>query len=306
MLKADLHVVTAISNPVRYRSRYALYRQVAKRITDGGAILWTIELALGDRPFMVTEDDNPRHIRVRSPFELWHKENLLNIAISRLPLDARYIAWIDADIQFARPDWVTETIEQLQHHDIVQMFSHAQDVGPNYEPNGTPHVGFMYSFVHGLLHGEPHTYSAHAHPGYAWAGRREALDRLGGLVDWAILGSADTHMALALIGEEPINPTMPLSAAYKRRTQIWKNRADELIQKNVGYVAGTLNHFWHGKKRDRKYRDRWQILVQAGYDPDLDIKLDSQGVLQLTPGNLKLRDGIREYMRLRNEDSIDT
>ena len=131
---APLYVVTPIANPSRYRSRYTLYRDFEKYIGDAGAILHTVEAAYGDRDFVVTDAANPRHIQVRTHHEVWHKENLINIGVSRLPADWKYVAWIDADVQFARPDIVTETIHQLQHFSVVQMFAHATDLGPKHEP----------------------------------------------------------------------------------------------------------------------------------------------------------------------------
>ena len=80
-----LHVVTAISNPCRYASRYRLYRAFEKHMADSGAILTTVECAFRDRPFEITEPDNRFHIQVRTNDDLWHKENLLNLGISRLP-----------------------------------------------------------------------------------------------------------------------------------------------------------------------------------------------------------------------------
>lgn len=37
--------------------------------------------------FSATQADNPRHIQVKAEHPLWHKENLLNIAIKHLPQD---------------------------------------------------------------------------------------------------------------------------------------------------------------------------------------------------------------------------
>jgi hypothetical protein len=197
-----LHVVTAISNPIRFKSRYGLYRDFEKRVIDAGANLTTVEVAYGDRPFEITYKGHTDHLQIRSRHELWHKENMLNLGIAHavhVHPNAQYIAWVDADVQFARPDWAAETVHQLQHYDFVQMFSHAQDMGPDYQPLER-HVGFMYAHQHGLLKGQPYTYAGQGHPGYAWAARRDALDKVGGLIDWAILGAGDTHMALALIG----------------------------------------------------------------------------------------------------------
>jgi hypothetical protein len=48
-------------------------------------------------------------------------------------------------------------------------------------------------------------------------------------------------------------------------------------------------------------------VEQSGaIDPDLDLKRDWQGLWQLTDHNPELRDGLRAYARLRDEDSPDT
>ncbi|WP_205249362.1 hypothetical protein, partial [Escherichia coli] len=91
--------------PVRYKSRYDLYKKFEKYVKDSGAILYTTEMAFGDRPFEITEANNHQHIQVRSFHELWHKENMLILAIANLPADWEYVAWVDADIVFSRRDW---------------------------------------------------------------------------------------------------------------------------------------------------------------------------------------------------------
>lgn len=65
-----LYVVTTISNPNRYYTRYKLYQAFEDMVEDAGGILYTIELALRDRHFEVTKPDNPRHIQLRSPSQL--------------------------------------------------------------------------------------------------------------------------------------------------------------------------------------------------------------------------------------------
>src|SRR5688572_1018355 len=120
---STLYVVTAISNPCRYNSRYQLYQKFAKMVQDSNAILITVETAFGNRPFVVTQPGNNYHIQLRTNHEIWHKENMINLGIARLPLDWQYVAWIDADANFSNPDWVNETLNQLQHYHIVQMFS---------------------------------------------------------------------------------------------------------------------------------------------------------------------------------------
>ena len=117
------------------------------------------------------------------------------------------------------------------------------------------------------------------HTGYAWAARRSAISDLGGLGDIGILGSGDRHMAYALLGQVDKSFPVGISKSYTTYWNRWQERAEKYIQRKVGVVPGTVNHYWHGSKQHRRYQDRWKILVQDGYDPDLDIKYDVQGVL---------------------------
>lgn len=330
-ITAPLYVVTVISNPQRFRTRYELFRAFEKQCLDAGAIPYTVEMQLRDRHFEVTEPDNPCHIQLRNPSEIWHKENLVNIGIRHLPADWEYVAWVDADVVFARPDWVNETLHQLQHYNVVQMWSHAQDMGPNFEPIGQAFESFLYSIAidrefpsylsdtvsltqdcagSGAPYGEAHGRSRMAdghlwHSGYAWAARRSAISDVGGLGDLAVLGSADHHMAAALVGKVERTIHHGMSPAYKQYWERWQALAMKHIKGNVGYVPGTLLHNWHGAKRHRKYVDRWKILVDHQYDPGLDITRDVQGLITLTDRLPGLRDDIRRYFQQRNEDSVD-
>jgi hypothetical protein len=123
----ELHVVSVVFNPLRFASRYYLLKDFKKHVQCSGAIVHVAEAAQGDRPWEVTTVEDLQW-RVRD--ELWLKESMINAAVARLPDDWQYVAWVDADITFLRPDWVQETIQQLQHHAVVQMFEYAQDLDP--------------------------------------------------------------------------------------------------------------------------------------------------------------------------------
>lgn len=305
--RKPLYVVTCVSNPVRYASRYDLYRKFKKQVEDAGAILYTVEMAFGDRPFEVTERDCPRHVQVRSHYELWHKENMLNLGIQALPDDWEYVAWIDADVMFSNPNWVSETVEQLQHYMFVQMFSHATDLDPRGAPMKT-HTGFVHDWYHDTSKFNPGGGYQEGHPGYAWAARREALDAVGGLIDWAILGSADRHMACAMIGRGDASFDADVSKHYKHGVRDWEARCTRRIKRDIGYMSGTILHAWHGSKANRHYNSRWKILVEHKFNPWDDIFRDTQGLYQLEDDTDKigLRDAVRKYFRSRHEDSIET
>jgi hypothetical protein len=307
---SKFHVLTVVSNPVRYQSRYDLYDIFSEDIQRKGAQLWTVEMQTGSRRHQITKPGEPKHIQVHSssiPGELWHKENLVNLGIahiSRQCPDWRYVAWVDADIKF-EAGALEETVHALQHWDIVQMWSHAIDFGPEGETMQT-HQGYMYCYWKGIELEAKNGYSKGGHPGFAYAIRRESLNRLGRIIDWGVLGSADRHMACALVGRVEDSVHGDCHPGYHRWLQIWQERAERHIKRNVGYVPGTIRHMWHGRKADRGYSSRWRILVRHQFNPDTDLKLDVSGVWQLvseTPRQLRLRDDIRKYFRARREDA---
>lgn len=305
MPEADkLWVVAVISNPARYRSRYELFKKFKRSCEVAGANLIIVETALGDRPFELTEPNDIHHVQLRTTDEIWHKENMINLGVQRLPQDWKYVAWIDADIEFMRHDWPEEIVHQLQHYQIIQLFQNAVDLGPTGEVIKS-HEGFMYSYLNGKPMPSKEYNYPHWHPGYGWACTRETFEELGGLFDTAILGSADHHMAWALVGKVIDYAPKFISPAYKRRLLTWQERANVHVNKNVGFMPGTIFHHWHGKKKDRKYTERWQILIKHGYDPDQDLMRDWQGLYHLSDKGERMRNDLRRYFHVRNEDSID-
>ncbi len=300
-MRADLlHVVTAISNPIGWESRIRLYRAFEQHMLESGVRLTTVECAYGDQPFVLAERSGVSHVRVRAKSLVWTKENLINIGISRLPQDWRYVAWLDADVAFRRQNWASETVRALQQYDVVQPWTDCYDLGPRDE-----HMLAHRSFCRQWTDGEPIGPGPYrfAHPGYAWAATRVALDHLGGLLDTAALGAADHHMALALVGRA--NQSLPgnLQPGYIRPIMEWQSRANRHIAGNIGSIPGTIEHFWHGAKERRRYVDRWQILVRNQFDPFTDLKRNVWGVFELAGNKPRLRRDIDTYMRQRDEDS---
>lgn len=313
-----LYVVTALENPLRYRSRYRNYWDFHKHVTDSGAILITVELALGDRPFEITEPGNAHHVQIRTRDEMFRKEGLQNLGAERLPLGARYVAFVDADMIFSRGDWCQETLHLLQHYDIIQMFSHYIDLGPAQQVIRQPTPSVLYSYYQGDTQvlpnpdlvqsygGSTNNYLPGA-TGLAWAYRIEALDALGRLMDRAILGSADWYMCYALLQRDDFRlkeETAKVTPHYRDYLYSWITNAQR-IKANVGYMEGLAIHKWHGPKAKRGYSTRWKILEDNNFDPIVDLITSHQGVYNWTGNKPKLRDEVRKYLRSRNEDSTE-
>jgi hypothetical protein len=298
--KVYLDVVAVVSNPVEYESRYRLYRDFCERIKKEPQVrLFTVELQHRNKPFITDAC-----LKLRTSDELWHKENMINIAVHHLPANWEYFAWIDADIEFQRKDWVAQTLRQLQHYDIVQLFSHAVDLGPDGEIMDT-HNSFCYQWSQNLLGESKQPYKKFHHTGYGFAMRREMYDNLGGLMEFPILGAADHHMCKAWIGKIEESFPQNIHPNYKALCLNYQKRCNLHLKQNIGYVPGTIFHYWHGKKANRKYQERWQILIRNEYDPLMDIKKDSNNLWRLEGNKPKFRDDLRAYFRVRNEDSID-
>ena len=138
------------------------------------------------------------------------------------------------------------------------------------------------------------------HPGFAWAITRKAYDKMGGLYENSILGAGDHNMALCLIGLGLNSLNGNTTDAYKQDVLNFQDRAKGL---RLGYTPGIIRHFFHGKKINRRYGDRWQILIKFAYDPSRHITRGRDGLICPTTNcPSKLLDEIMEYFRGRDED----
>jgi hypothetical protein len=317
VLREPLHVLTTVFNAQRYRSRWSLAENFGKMVGEQpAALLYIAEVAFGAREFVLTDPANPRHLQLRvdSHDEVWQKERSLNLLAQRLPADWKYVAWVDGDVSFARPDWADETRHVLQHHPVVQMWSQANDMNVHHEimkqaqsfgeclrqdlelpARPGPGTATYYGAARG-----PQTYW---HSGYAWATHRYVWDALGGLLDRAICGAADWHMAWGMLNQIEKTVSVGYSARYKDYLREWGANAWRVVRGDVGVVPGLLLHSWHGPKAARGYNTRNSILVDHQYDPHAHIRPDWQGLWRLAEGTVPLRRALRAYFRERDEDA---
>jgi len=310
-LRSDntLHVVAVVSNPERYHSRYRLAHDFIGRMRTTPCVqLHVVEAAHGDREHEVAghaEEAGASALRLRTTTNAWTKENMINLGVRHLlPADWRYLAWVDADVEFRNEGWAQETLHQLQHFAVVQPWQHCADLGHLGAIMQT-HTSFGYRTQAGeriqRWSGEPYPYG---HSGFAWACTRAFWEQVEGLPDFCILGSADHHAAWAMIGDVDSTIHGGMSPAFFRRLREWQARAVRVTHGEVGFTVGRIEHAFHGPKGRRYYRERWQILVDHGFDPDADLMKDAQGVVHIV-GKPALEAAIRKYNRSRHEDSIE-
>lgn len=296
-----LYVVTSIFNPEEYQSRYRLYRNFADYLKQFANVeLWTVELIFEGQEFAVTRADCPQHIQLKTDEVLWYKENLLNIGIQHLPTDAEYIAWIDADIVFENDDWANDTITALDQYPFVQMFEEACDLGPNGEVIGRD-KSFIYKWLNGNV--DP---KKRGRSGLAWAATRDALDCVGGLIDWGIVGSGDWFMAFSLTEQITDSSLDSKSGGFSGQAiQAWADSCKKCVAGNVGYVPGLVKHNWHGKKSNRGYNWRWRILSENKFNPIEDLGYRENGLIKLKSHKPQLLEDIKQYFQSRDEDDTE-
>ena len=284
--KEKLYVVTSIFNPDGQEIRYKLYRDFKKYINSfPNTILVTIELAFGDSPFAVTDSSDPYNIQLRTDTILFYKENLLNIAFKTLPKDAK-VAWIDADIEFKNVNWVNDTIKALDTYKFVQLLDGCESLGPDNEIIIYDR-GFVYNWIH-----KPDTPKKRGRSGLAWASAIKTLESVGWLIDWDIVGASDWFLVFGLTNQKLMADT-----PCKKKNEKWSELVKQYVNANVGYIEGTVVHFFHGWPSDRGYVTRGKILIDNHFDPDVDVGYREGGLMYFSTEKPKLQQGIIEYFK---------
>jgi hypothetical protein len=299
-IEEKLNVIIVISNPCLYAKRYILLKEFVKRIEneEENVNLFIVEMAYSNQKFIVTNKNNKNHLQLKTDVPLWHKENMINLAVKYLlPSNYKAFAWIDADIEFENNSWALDTLKILNgSRDVVQIFSHCVDMSDN-NTNLNLFNSFGYSFAKNKKYLKGLDYW---HPGYAWAITRKAYEKIGGLYEKGILGSGDNIMALAFIGKCHIINNVNYSNDYNNSMLEFQLKASKL---RLGYVPGVIRHHYHGSKKNRGYTERWKILMKYNYMPTTDITYDKTGIIIPTetfPPEFK--QDIMNYFLERKED----
>jgi hypothetical protein len=302
-IEDKLHVIIVVSNPCLFARRFILLKEFVQRVEleEPNIYLYIVELAYGKEKFYVTNEKNKRHLQLRTEHVLWHKENMVNVGIKKLlPPDWKAVAWVDADIEFENTTWAMDTLKVLNgSKDIVQLFSHCVDMNQYGQAmNVFPSFGFQYT--------KKLPYSKKPvnfwHPGYAWACTRKFYEKIGGLYEQGILGSGDNIMALSFIQKVEYASNKDYTKEYADSMYDFQEKTKLL---RIGYIPGVIRHYYHGSKKNRNYENRWKILINYGYKPDLHFTKDANGILipksECPEGLLK---EIINYFKSRNDDEM--
>jgi hypothetical protein len=284
---------------MRYESRRRNYLLFAERVrASPGVRLLTIECAFGDGPFEL--DAAEASIQVRAEKPLWIKENLLNLGWARV--DTPYIAWIDNDVIFQDPAWGEQTVAALRDYALIQPWSSVHFLDPDGQDLGNGVGAFCKVHQHGYV---PFCRGRCCHTGFAWAARREVLEKTEGLLEELIVGGADHLMAAALFGHDRalwMRWTGADAGAYPERLEAWCRTFRAAVGQDIAYLRGDIHHLFHGKLGNRKYVTRHAITTAHGFDAAVHLRKNADGVNQIVglPG---LCDDLQDYFQGRQEDA---
>ena len=264
--------------------------------------VYGVELYLkGQTPEMA---DRPgwRCIQVKKAAILWQKEALLNMAEKMVPDEYDIIAAIDADVEFANPNWHADTLRAMQFHPVAQMFSTAL---------WTDRRGNIIKRRHAVTRLGLDMDKWTTHPGFAWAFTREFYRAMGGWYDVAPMGAGDTLLCVAL-QKKPL-PKKWMEHAYsylgprnRDHFDAWAKQVRETFRGHAaGYVPGDVIHEWHGDLVNRRYHERAKWI--EGYDVRKHTRRTRAGYLvwsMFAPAKLKA--DMIAYFIGRDEDGKTT
>ena len=301
-IEEKLNVIIVISNPCLYARRYILLKEFVKRMEEeeNDVNLFVVEMTYGNQKFCVTNSDNKNHLQLNTEIPIWHKENMINLAVKYLlPPTYKAFAWIDADIEFENSTWALDTLKILNGcKDVVQLFSHCIDMS-DCNTNLNIFNGFGYSY------NKNKKYSSKGldywHSGYAWAITRKAYEKIGGLYEKGILGSGDSIMALSFIGKSNYMNNVGYNNDYNNSMLEYQKNACKL---RLGYVTGIIRHHYHGSKQNRQYTERWKILIKHQFSPIHHICYNEIGIMCVSENvSQEFKDDILNYFKERKEDN---
>jgi hypothetical protein len=283
----DTAVIVCHFSPIGFRRPAENARRVVSDMRESGIPVYSIELVHeGRKPELVDPD-----LRVSARSFMFHKENLMNLMLGRVPDKYSKVVFLDADVRFNDREWIDRVSVSLDGADIIQPMEWCfwsstrskMSAAEQLSRGGRLDVG-------------------HTHPGFATAARRDWLDRVGGLYDMAVVGNGDAclwhavaqHMGLGF----PEDSASPYLSKYRSLGE-YVGRVSA-TKPRVGSMRGCFaGHMPHGTAKKRGYVERHSL-----FEKDISVGANSDGVHEWSdPSNDAT---MLSYFASRDEDNLTT
>jgi hypothetical protein len=153
--------------------------------------------------------------------------------------------------------------------------------------------------------------------GFGWAARAEVLQKVA-LFEGAVVGGGDKLIYIASLANDfSVSEFQDLSQsrfscsvcghknrseAYRDKLLAWAQRWSAAVDGKVDYARLHLTDMYHGKRDDRGYMTRHDILYRNNFDPDEDLVRDESGCLAWRGDKDALKREVEAYFLSRRED----
>ena len=142
---------------------------------------------------------------------------------------------------------------------------------------------------------------------------------INGAEDAAVIGGGDRLIFLASYAHDKwarqtaarwfksVNPTCPrcghqdVADRWHAGYSNWARRWSQAVQGKVGYANTLIRDFYHGTHASRLYGNRTQVLLRQNFDPEEDLRLNSDGGYEWRSHKPKLHEDLRTYIFLRTD-----
>jgi len=281
------------------------YSRFMAGMRSHGVEVYCVEGVLkGERPILPS-GDRVMHYELKDI--LWQKERLLNLGIAALPADIDAVGWFDADLLFHCDDFQETILATLDRSPVIQPWQITEwlDADGHFVLWAGKHrwIESMAAVNWGRPLNRKVTSPRQAHPGLAWAARREIIDSIGGLFDQHPIGGGDAMMAISFWGKWDVRYLEQYNEPMRRACIEWGQRAHRLVQGNVGFVDAAVSHLWHGSKKSRGYASRNRDLCQLGVDPATHLELADNGTWRWSATTPRaIVEYVTEYFAGRRDD----
>jgi hypothetical protein len=270
-----------------------------------------------NQTYIITDPNNPNHLQLTAETILWTKENMINIAVNKLlPNDYKAFAFIDANLKFLNINWAEETLKILNSCDILQPFTNGYNLDNFNMINKKSKQ--LYSALYVWINKNALNYKTNiennnlnikigkqkTHPGWAWAITRKTYEQINVIYEFGIIGGGDSILARSIMEPNFMFKNPPYkhcSIAFKKSLFDYQCKFNNVT---VGYTPGTILHYYHGSLENRKYGDRWDIIIFNNYNPYTFIKKNNCGMYEATINFPELlKNQIIQYFAGRDEDN---
>ena len=279
-------------------SLYELHENFRSYMESFGLSFCTIEaLREGSHQnYIITKPGRePYDIQVTYRDEFYLRENLLNVAIGKIPEDKwDSFAWIDGHQAFTNLYWWEEAIVKMNKYATLQLFVNSARLDGLNHTIESPY-GIIYTTTNYLdvFYGDQRR-----EVGNAYSISKEEYRKIGSILDTCIASFCDCLYVEGVKSEKAYYPIRMTWTGYLSQFSDYVMDTQKIVKGRTGYVKGEILHFQH--LRTDFYTQLLSTIVQTDFNVKRDLGRDENGTLFLTNNHIikALQNTIHEFLQL--------